>query len=557
MQTRPPAADADRSGNPFSTPLWTALLLSCLAVYMGVWTFDHELWSPDETREGGIVWSAVSGQGLAVPRLNGRPFLEKPPLYYWTAALLHGLRGGPLTAGQTRLPAVLYALASVAAVVFLGRRLWSPAHGLVAGTLLATLPFFFHTAHFALTDLPLTAGVACTLACALGLDGALTRGARGRAAGWAALLAGASALSFYAKGFVGPLLSAAPLVCFYLWRRQPGRLAVPAGIAAAAAVLAIPWLAALDRQGGWALLRVFLVENHWGRFANAALGHREGLWYYPVKFPALFLPWTLLLVPALRRGYGVLRQGPGREAWRFLACWLGVGLAVLSFSASKRGIYLLPLLPPTVLMAADWVLSLSRGGNGRLARGCLWGAALVVAPTPLVLAGIDWNADGWNTAHQGLLLAVAAAGGWGLANLWRSGRETWIPFAAALELALCLLASGLLVPALDGKQSLRPFFDSVRKASGGGDTPLCAFKFGEMKQGAACFYLDRTFPAFDDPAALEAFLARRPGKPVLVMTSDRDIRTLTAAFPDAAVIFTLPQGGGNRHLYALVYCKAR
>ena len=65
-------------------PRGTVLVLGLL--FVACWlAIGRDLWTPDEPREAEIsreMWLAPS----VVPTLNGRPFIEKPPLYYWTSA---------------------------------------------------------------------------------------------------------------------------------------------------------------------------------------------------------------------------------------------------------------------------------------------------------------------------------------------------------------------------------------------------------------------------------------------------------------------------------------
>ena len=57
-----------------------------LAAFAGVLLFcgldTRELFSGDETRVAGITAEMVLDNDPVVPRLNGTPFLEYPPLYY-------------------------------------------------------------------------------------------------------------------------------------------------------------------------------------------------------------------------------------------------------------------------------------------------------------------------------------------------------------------------------------------------------------------------------------------------------------------------------------------
>jgi 4-amino-4-deoxy-L-arabinose transferase-like glycosyltransferase len=44
---------------------------------------SHSLWTPDEPRDAAIGKAMWASGDLAMPRLNGSPFLEKPPLAWW------------------------------------------------------------------------------------------------------------------------------------------------------------------------------------------------------------------------------------------------------------------------------------------------------------------------------------------------------------------------------------------------------------------------------------------------------------------------------------------
>ena len=46
----------------------------------------HDPWKPDEAYTFGIVYSLLQGGDWVVPMLAHEPFVEKPPLFYLSAA---------------------------------------------------------------------------------------------------------------------------------------------------------------------------------------------------------------------------------------------------------------------------------------------------------------------------------------------------------------------------------------------------------------------------------------------------------------------------------------
>src|SRR3989442_15493435 len=67
-----------------------ALATAALAVGIG----RTDLWPPDETRVAEISREMRVERSWLVPRLNGTPFLEEPPLFYWFQAGAYRLAGG-------------------------------------------------------------------------------------------------------------------------------------------------------------------------------------------------------------------------------------------------------------------------------------------------------------------------------------------------------------------------------------------------------------------------------------------------------------------------------
>ena len=63
------------------------LLLVLLGAWLALGLFGHDPWKPDEAYSFGLVYHILEKGDWLVPTLAGEPFVEKPPLFYWTAAL--------------------------------------------------------------------------------------------------------------------------------------------------------------------------------------------------------------------------------------------------------------------------------------------------------------------------------------------------------------------------------------------------------------------------------------------------------------------------------------
>src|SRR5256885_10688050 len=66
-----------------SSRKWT---LALLAAWVALGLIGHDPWKPDEAYSFGLVWHILDTGDWVVPALAGEPFMEKPPLFYLSAA---------------------------------------------------------------------------------------------------------------------------------------------------------------------------------------------------------------------------------------------------------------------------------------------------------------------------------------------------------------------------------------------------------------------------------------------------------------------------------------
>jgi 4-amino-4-deoxy-L-arabinose transferase-like glycosyltransferase len=367
-----------------------ALLLALTAALLLFRLGRVPLIGPDEPRYARVAVEMHRTGSYLVPTLQGRPWLEKPPLYYWLAGAAFSLFGETETAA--RLPSVLAALLLVASTVLFGARLYGAEAGLHAGFVAGTAPLVFAYGRAAAMDMLLAAMVTG----AVGLIGLRLLGlADGRAvpAAWVLM-----ALATLAKGPLGLLLPGL-IVAGYLVATRQWHLArtvlSPAGIVLFLLVAA-PWYVLMWRHEGPAFVDVFLLNHNLQRFTSTIHRHPGPILYYlPVLLAGVF-PWTGLAVA----GLGTAK--PARSpADLFVLLWLALPFLFFSAAGAKLPGYVLPCLSPLALLtgraAHEMALGRLRGPLGMGARAAAIVTLLVacvLAAAPLYLRSVgepDWR----------------------------------------------------------------------------------------------------------------------------------------------------------------------
>jgi 4-amino-4-deoxy-L-arabinose transferase-like glycosyltransferase len=482
------------------------LLASLIGVtLLGV--FDHELWTPDEPRDAEISREMHLGGFGATPTLNGAPFLEKPPLYYWSVAAAYGVFG--VKAWVCRVPSVLFGWGTLAWTALLGRRLLGPGTGLRCALVLATLAVFFEVAHKCQVD----SALACmtTGAFTLSYIGFTRKEGKSGAYLGAYLMA---LLAFLTKGLIGPGILAAGFLAFLLLCREPRELfrAQPWLGAALLAAGIGAWMACLSPENR----REFWWTNHLGRFLGVGWtgGHVQPPYYYATALLYSLAPWTLVLPAALAWAWNRMESTPRR----FLLAWIGAGVLILSLATTKRETYLLPLLPPFAILVAGW---LGRPGDapgwGRVLFRLLAGLIVLAYAGVLTAAACFGNI-------LGLLLGVALGAAYARALPGKSGAIV-LPALTALVVASALLA---FVPVAEPKKSLAPFSRALPPID-----PIPAFQPDEMTLAMIPFYTGRRVKPVETLEEARTISRSRPAYLVVVHKRREEdfLDRLSASFP--------------------------
>lgn len=469
MGTVGQVAIGNAASNPRSDRAWIAAALlyavAALALCYAAEPLDHGY-----TRYATVAFEMLHRGDWVAPRLDGRLYVDKPPLAMWAIAAAMALSNSTASFTQ-HAPNLVALLLSVLFLQRLGARIFGrrDAGWIAAGIYLsALLPYAM------LRDKRIDPLFTALLIGALDfLHAALASrpgpGARfGRWLGAGALLAAAT----LTKGPLAIAFFIAIAVATAAWTRNLRTLASRDAFAGAALCLAIIalWPLAMWHDGGLAAWLHRLAERDLvSRFA--------GPLHYVWNLPLRLAPWALLL-PALAVALRPLLRAETGAALRFPVTWFGVVFALLHVTSAKHTRYLLPALPAAALLfVALWIAPrtgaaaalpanvrrLRDGGIAfLLALGVVAGIAMPIVPVWLPEARTLWPA----LAIGGALAAIGA--GVTLRRM-RAGADAVAVLARALVVVLVLEAS----------------FDLFRAARhlANGDLPAAQIALTEVRAG--------------------------------------------------------------------------
>ncbi len=339
----------------------------------------HEAFVAQAARE------MVAGGDFLVPTIDGRPWLEKPPLAFWLAAL-SGRVAGEVSEFAARVPsAVAGTLLALGVATFAARR-FGPTVGGLAGLVQVTTAWTILRGRLAEADIVLACLVTWTL---VAFDRLRTEGpgpVAPPAPAWRWAFFGALGASALVKGLgfgAALVLSSAAVVLAWDRDRRAIRGMIRDGKGwALAAVLALTWpaLAALRHPEAVSLWTLHVTD----RLASRPEHFIGGPWWqYGPAVLLQGLPWTpMALVGArgsLRRARAD-RGGPDRLLW----AWAVVPVLVLSTATVKNAHYAIHALPPWSIWAALGLVDLADRLRAR--RG--WSPARVRRGGVILFAGL-------------------------------------------------------------------------------------------------------------------------------------------------------------------------
>jgi 4-amino-4-deoxy-L-arabinose transferase-like glycosyltransferase len=498
------------------------------------------LWDVDEGTNAETAREMWESGDYVVLRYNFIFRDAKPAMLYWLEAGSYRLFG--VNEFAARFPCALATTLNLLLLYELGRALFSPATGLLAGLIHISSILVCLISQMAVPDALLQ--LFTTLTFYLFWQG-YRRSDKGTIPRrWYFLVGIACGLGMLAKGPVALVLPGIVFGVFLLWQRQP-RLIWNRRVflvLLACWLVAAPWyvLETVQTRGWFA--KGFFVTNNVNRFFRPMEDHR-GPWFY--HFVALLVglaPWCVFLGPVLwfarpfRQYQADAESSPDhRPALRFLWCWIVAYFLFFSCAATKLPNYLLPLFPALALLTASFLESW-RIGNVKLRTSILivcvtlWASIGLGTMVGFIFAGRSgivpqalqdmrgWGSIGLILLAGGILAAVQ------IVRQQRSGAVILVVSSALVFLGA--IGAGLL-PALDAFNAPRQLVTQAGALNRHEEIRLASFHY---TRPSLVFYNQREVHQLDSEDEVESFLAYPV--PVYLFIAETDWQTAKQNRPE-------------------------
>ncbi|MCL2659991.1 MAG: glycosyltransferase family 39 protein [Acidobacteriaceae bacterium] len=343
--------------------VFVVVLLFAAAVYLGCIISPPSLMDDVDAVQAKIAHNMLSSGDWVTARLDGVPFLEKPPLFYWTIAVSYMIFG--VHDWAARIPVALSAIFLCLATAGFGLWAFGRRAALYAGLCMSTCIGLFLFTRILIPDAMQTLSITLALWAMLR---ALDEEEQHPGA-WAAVMAACLGAGLLLKSLIGVVFPIGTAFLYLLITRQLfaartwKRLRPFTGLLIAL-VIAVPWhvLATLRNPPYFSFAMQSIPGQYhgfwWFFFINEQLLRFLNLRYprdYDTVPRYLFwlfnliwlFPWSAYLPAAFKLSYRPVDRA-GRV--RLLAlCWIGFVMVFFTFSTTQE-YYSMPIYPALALL---------------------------------------------------------------------------------------------------------------------------------------------------------------------------------------------------------------
>ena len=431
---------------------------------------------PDEPRYAQVAREMLLRGDWITPTLGGHTWFEKPALLYWLIIPAFKIFG--VHEWTARLGPAICGLLTIAGVWSLAREIERTSEtreheGLSQWCLLISssclgLIVFSRGVSF---DIVVTATLTWALCFFVRSQLTSESSKQNRLLIGFYVLVG---LSLLAKGLVGLVVPVGVIALYFLLRREwPNRRLWLSSFwgAPLSLLVSTTWYGPVIYKHGWQFIDEFFVQHHFARYLSNKYHHPQPFYFYPVILLMLAVPWTPFLIHSLiTTAKGSWRKDDAvSRSLVFLLAWILFPIVFFSFSGSKLPGYILPVLPPALLLLGTSVMQLSGRRDSR------W--PFVASGLLCVLMGVGGAIYGIRIEHLSvtcvLIASVPFTGAGVLTSVWNGERSSMtLSIAGGLLIALIVILN-CAAPVISARESTRNLL-ALADERGYSDLPVLA-----------------------------------------------------------------------------------
>lgn len=358
----------------------TLLTIACL-IFLFYGLGFYPLIDVDETRYAVMSRDMLSSFNWNDLMLNGVPFLEKPPLYFWIVS--NSIRlFGKFSAFAVRFPIAILSSFVVFFTYYIGKRIISRKFGMISALILLSSTFFLILSHIAILDMVLTVFMTSAIYCGLLTHFCQEKNIKY----WWWYFYLFIGLGFLAKGI---LALAIPLTIIFIYNfitKTTKDIFKPINIIPGLIIfltMIAPWHLIMYKEYGFQFIKEYFLIHHFGRFMGSEyIGRERPLLYFVPVFLLGFIPWTFTFIAFLCDEFKKLKkkfksiQGNIKDKILalleattneqklilFASIYFVVVFLLFSTSSTKLPTYILPVFPAAALLTGYyWWISDEKG----------------------------------------------------------------------------------------------------------------------------------------------------------------------------------------------------
>lgn len=357
------------------------IIAAAVAVFVYFFGLSIPLLGPDEPRYSQVAREMFERGDWVTPTLGGFHWFEKPALLYWLQISSYNIFG--VSEFSARLGSAILGLGTVTSLWMLGRTIrehkpeFAQWLALIAASSLGLIVFARGASFDIILTFPMTAAMVSFFV--------FDRKAAGEGSGSQILPLAAFyffvGVSLLAKGLVGAVFPFAIIIFYFLIsRRLPNRVFLLSLVWGGLLTLAVAatWYWPMYQQNGWKFIDEFFIQHHFQRYTSNKYFHPQPFYFFLWVLPLMTLPWLPFFFDGIWRFLkDLISKVKANSAQQDLLpqtlsplflysiAWLLVPLVFFSFSGSKLPGYILPALPPALVITTFSVLGFISGNEFR------------------------------------------------------------------------------------------------------------------------------------------------------------------------------------------------